>query len=228
MSRVLRLYPPAWRDRYLDEVSDLLAARPPTPRDQVDLVRGALDAWLHPQVTARATTPDHEPVVRPIGPSVLAVLGGLLWAAGGVVQHVGSYDPISGYKESSGFMLLIAAALVSALAAMVRTWSQASPTSGPSRSSVAMLLLMLLMATPWPILVIGYYGHLVSTIVFGSILAFGGWRAGSPLAFAAMVAITFNTETAFALAVVPLGLAWIAVGVEGVLRPRARPSVAPA
>jgi hypothetical protein len=223
MNRVLRLYPRPWRERYLDEVADLLADRPPTLRDQIDLLRGALDAWLHPQVTARASAHDEEPIVKPVAAAALALFGGLLWATGGVVQHVGPYDTITGYKDSSGVMIVIAAALVTALAAVARTWATASPSRGMRRASVAMLLLMFLMAAPWPILVIGYWGHLVATIAFGAVLAFDGRRSGSPLAFGAMVAVTFNTETAFALATVPLGIAWIAVGIEGLLRPRLQP-----
>ena len=44
MNGLLRLYPAAWRDRYLDEVSDLLAERPPSFRDRLDLIVGAADA----------------------------------------------------------------------------------------------------------------------------------------------------------------------------------------
>jgi hypothetical protein len=47
---LLRLYPSAWRDRYGAELADLIAARPPSRRDQLDIVRGALDAHLHPQL----------------------------------------------------------------------------------------------------------------------------------------------------------------------------------
>ena len=62
---LLRLYPAAWRDRYLDEVSDLLAERPPSLRDRLDLMRGAADAWIHPQVAAKP----REETDRSCGPS---------------------------------------------------------------------------------------------------------------------------------------------------------------
>lgn len=48
--RLLRLYPREWRDRYGEEFTELLAARPPSLRDRLDIVRGALDARIHPQV----------------------------------------------------------------------------------------------------------------------------------------------------------------------------------
>jgi hypothetical protein len=47
---LIRLYPSAWRERYGAELADLMAARPPSPRDRLDVVRGALDAHLHPQL----------------------------------------------------------------------------------------------------------------------------------------------------------------------------------
>jgi hypothetical protein len=49
MSRLIALYPRSWRDRYEDEMRSLLEARPPTIRDRLDLVRGAVDARVHPQ-----------------------------------------------------------------------------------------------------------------------------------------------------------------------------------
>ena len=47
MSRLLRLYPRAWRDRYGEELAALLEDRPAGPFDVIDLVLGALDAHLH-------------------------------------------------------------------------------------------------------------------------------------------------------------------------------------
>ena len=44
MARLLRLYPAAWRARYGDEMTAVLADRHPNLRDHLDLVRGAWDA----------------------------------------------------------------------------------------------------------------------------------------------------------------------------------------
>jgi hypothetical protein len=57
MNQLLALYPRAWRRRYEEEFRELLAARPPTLRDRLDIVLGAVDARLHPQLAP-------EPVVR--------------------------------------------------------------------------------------------------------------------------------------------------------------------
>lgn len=46
---ILRLYPAPWRDRYRGELEDLLGRRGVRPADLADLLRGAVDARLHPQ-----------------------------------------------------------------------------------------------------------------------------------------------------------------------------------
>jgi hypothetical protein len=50
MSVLLHLYPRRWRVRYEAELRDLLAARPFSWRERLDLARGALDAQLHPEL----------------------------------------------------------------------------------------------------------------------------------------------------------------------------------
>jgi hypothetical protein len=47
---LIRLYPASWRARYGDEFVELLQARPPSRRDRLDIVRGAIDARIHPQL----------------------------------------------------------------------------------------------------------------------------------------------------------------------------------
>ncbi len=44
---LIRLYSTAWRRRYEGEMVATLEERDVRPRDRLDLVRGALDAWLH-------------------------------------------------------------------------------------------------------------------------------------------------------------------------------------
>ena len=58
MTRLIGLYPQTWRDRYEDEFLALLAERPPDPLDSLDIVRGAIDARLHPQVPGSPRPPD--------------------------------------------------------------------------------------------------------------------------------------------------------------------------
>ena len=85
MSALIRLYPAAWRERYEDEFLALLEARPPTLGDRFDIVRGAIDARIHPQVRR---SPD-DPITdeRAVGPAIArllglgAILGGAIWVA---------------------------------------------------------------------------------------------------------------------------------------------------
>jgi hypothetical protein len=66
MTGVLRVYPRWWRRRYGDEMRALLEVAPSRRGDRRDLVRGALDAWLHPP------EPSHVPALA-------ALLGGGIW-----------------------------------------------------------------------------------------------------------------------------------------------------
>jgi len=66
VTRVLRLYPRWWRRRYGDEMRAVLESGPGRRGDGRDLVRGALDAWLHPP------EPSHIPAFA-------ALLGGGIW-----------------------------------------------------------------------------------------------------------------------------------------------------
>ena len=49
---LVRLYPADWRARYGDEFLDLLESRPPNLMSVIDVILGALDAHLDPQVAA--------------------------------------------------------------------------------------------------------------------------------------------------------------------------------
>jgi hypothetical protein len=66
MTSVLRIYPRWWRRRYGDEMQALLEVAPTRRGDRRDLVRGALDAWIHPP------EPSHVPALA-------ALLGGGIW-----------------------------------------------------------------------------------------------------------------------------------------------------
>lgn len=57
MTWLLRLYPPRWRRRYGAELAELIAAQPFSFGAAADLVAGAVDAWLHPEL-ASAAMPD--------------------------------------------------------------------------------------------------------------------------------------------------------------------------
>jgi hypothetical protein len=49
MTWLLVLYPPRWRRRYGEELRALVGAQPFSLHAMVDLIAGAIDAWLEPQ-----------------------------------------------------------------------------------------------------------------------------------------------------------------------------------
>jgi MFS family permease len=83
VSRLLALYPAAWRARYGDEFAELLEARPPSPRDRLDIVIGAIDARINPQV------PDADGGERSVAGDraarAVAIVVGVLFTIWGVV-----------------------------------------------------------------------------------------------------------------------------------------------
>ena len=139
--RLVRLYPARWRARYEEEMLALLAERPPTVRDAIDLVRCALDAHLHPDAPSRipalaallagaawtvvALAVLAEPVA-PDWPGFLAwtLVPGLVAAAAGLVASVGLALRLEGDRaRSTGIAIGAACAgqlsLVTALAVAV-------------------------------------------------------------------------------------------------------------
>ena len=115
MSSILRLYPGWWRERYGDEVGDLLGSVPPRPGDRADLLRGAADAWLHPPVPSRV-------------PGLTALIGGGLWtaiAAGVVAQPVPPDWPGYLVEMLGAAVLSVAFLLVALLGIAIRGFDAA-------------------------------------------------------------------------------------------------------
>ncbi len=103
MSRLVRLYPKAWRDRYEEEFLTLLAERPPTFGDLVDTVRGAVDAHLNPQAQTEPLPWTHRL------PGMLALIAGALWSlvfVAFVVWQNGAWAVAMLFPVAMLFMLL--------------------------------------------------------------------------------------------------------------------------
>jgi hypothetical protein len=79
MTILLRLYPRAWRQRYGDELAALLDEQPATLLDRLDLIRGALDARMHPQVPGTNVAPRQEIPMDRKAFGILAAIGGIAW-----------------------------------------------------------------------------------------------------------------------------------------------------
>lgn len=152
MSALLKLYPPAWQARYGDEMASLLEERPLRTRDRVDLVRGALDAWLHPA----------SPSLVPIG---AALLGGGLWtvlSVGVLGQPVQPDWP--GYLLDVVPLAAVAAAcfLVGGLACLLRA------EEGRIRSVWIAGAMLIVGHLTWVVLLLGALAGLVSGPALGA------------------------------------------------------------
>jgi hypothetical protein len=229
MSRLLHLYPAAWRERYEAEVADLLEARPPGVRDRMDLIGGAVDAWRHPQLV-RAEAIAGAAADRSRGrftASILALLGGGAWAAGGLAMRAIPYDEALGYKDTTAaILLLVLGALLTGLAVCALARSLARPSRAIAATGAALVVFGLVLILPWPVMVIGFYGYLLATVLFGGALVTDESRpVGVVLAIAALAMFSFNTENDQALIAVPFGVIWM---LFGLLALRARPVAGPA
>lgn len=151
---LLRLYPAAWRARYGEEFAELLVSRPPALRDRLDIIAGALDARLHPQVAADPAEAAGRARDRSVA-ALLVVAGALLtiWATIGV-SFAGTWD---GPEEPVGRSLLGV--------------SYASGVAGAVLIAIALLLVA--SRYDWSIGAIGAVGGVLtgSGLVFS---AFGG------------------------------------------------------
>lgn len=211
MSRLIALYPRIWRDRYEAEFRALMSERPPGAWARFDIVMGALDARIHPQVVS-ADPEGSDPRVR-IG-GALGVLSGALWVAASLAFHGAWFNADLGYKESgSAILLAIAAGLVTGFTSLTVTQA----LSGRHRlmwiSVASMTLGTVAMALPWPILAIGFYLALIGILLFGLVGATAGLGpSGVLLGLTVLPALDFNTEDERALLLIPLGAAWIPFG----------------
>ena len=160
MSAILRLYPRAWRERYGDELAALLEEHPASLADQLDLIRGALDARLHPQVPGADVAPEQEiPMDRKVL-GILAAIGGLVWlgaVASMFILPMGS----DGYRQADLAFLGFAASYVLIGVALgllgTRPGSSQSRTTGYVVVALSVIFAVLGMI-PWPIFVIPMFG----------------------------------------------------------------------
>ena len=109
---LLRLYPRRWRERYGDELADLLGDRPLTVRGFFDLISGAVDA----HVTTGETMPKFlESACRPQGAkhdiadglrAAAAMIGGTLLMSGlGILASRGGWHEVADGLKSLAFPL---------------------------------------------------------------------------------------------------------------------------
>jgi hypothetical protein len=191
MSRLVRLYPRPWRDRYEAEFLDLLATTPPTFVDRIDIITGAIDARLHPQVRG-ATEPVPSPVpeadlqlARRLG--FAGLTGALLWPTAFAVALMGPvvYDGYGAYRDGQAAFPVFFAAVAFLAAGLVghvlRLPAGARVGRSAAGTAIPFLLLFGLGPWMWPLGLIA--------VILVAVLAVAGWRSGtwSSLASSAVV-----------------------------------------
>jgi len=193
MSRLLALYPRAWRRRYGDELRSLAAARPINARDRLDLVLGAIDAHVHPELVTlepsagrpmRDVTPNDLRIARRLG--VGAMFGAIAWLAAWAIAANGPivYDPGGSYRDGAAalpVLLLAGVLLVGGFIGHVVLLPAGAHVARVA-AFVAICCTLLWTLGPW-LMQIG-----AAALAGLTILAVAGWRAGTwPAAMAGVV-----------------------------------------
>lgn len=201
MTRLLQLYPRPWRDRHGDEMDALLVARAPGLRGRLDIVRGALDAHLHPELVPG---PDGSFGVRPdtarrrLGVATMA--GATLWVLAWALAGTGPMvtDEHGTYRDGGAAMLPYLASLWLLVFGIAGHIGRLPADGRITRigAFAAMGGLALWSFGPW-ILAAGIVG-IAGTAAF----AFGAWRTGAWPGLPAAVLVA-----AVLLPLVPLALA---------------------
>jgi hypothetical protein len=216
VTALVRLYPRAWRDRYEDEFLGVLAEAPPSFLDRIDILLGAMDARLHPEVPGDARPTEHDVPRTPSGRvgAIAAIAGGLLWAVAGVILALAPVDAASGNKDSTlGMILVLVGSLC--IAAAVFATADVVPRNGRGVRAIGIGIAIgsLAMLGGWPLLVLGLFGIWILTAVFAGLLAFQGARLiGLALFVSTALVVGVNTEDPRALLTIPFGLAWMLLG----------------
>ena len=167
MSAVLRLYPRAWRERYGDELAALLAEHPASPGDQIDLIRGAIDAHLHPQVPGADVSPDEETSMDQRRLGVVAALGGIAWILAAVSVVVLPLNA-DGERDLAVAIIAIAVGMVLTGVALgelgTRPGSPASTQTGHFVAGAGAVFAAM-MLLPWPFIAFAVLGFPALAIV---------------------------------------------------------------
>ncbi len=222
MSRLLRLYPRPWRERYEDEFRELLDARPASLADRVDIIRGALDARLHPQL-ARGV-PDRAGLGTLAGFGFL--VAAVLLAANGPLQ----YDEYGSYRDGSPAILPFLAAVGLLSFGIFRLMIQLPPRSRGTRAagSIAIAAATLWSFGPWllPVALVFFLGTLAFAIGARRVGLLSTWMvvalatllvAPAVVSAAAMVLPWYALRESgfnFLIVVGPIGGLWLLVGLR--------------
>lgn len=228
MSRLLRLYPAAWRERYEAEFIGTLQERPVGLAGSVDIVHGAIDAHLHPELIGGVP---HVWTHRL--PGLLATAAGLIWSW--YYLRIVLAAP-----EEWGYGVLIAMLLM--LFAVLGDY--VAPYARRIGLTVSVLIAAALLAGVQPLNVIGggmlnfAFGAAAALLLAGGMLTLAALRAGigaglrwlliaGGLLVPVIVAIPImggfgptdpGGAPAMVVAILPYGIAWAIIGLRMTLR----------
>jgi hypothetical protein len=200
VSGLLRLYPGPWRERYGEEFEELLSERPPSVRHRLDIVRGALDAHLHPELVDPDRVVDRWWLV-PLAGLGLFVIGVLLMAAAPE-----RYDAYGSYREAPAALVPFLGAVVLLIAGIARLSMFLPSEPGALRviASIGVSAGVLWAMAPWT-------GILGATF-FGAtaVVAVGAWRTDViPGWLAAALVVALSGPTVLFLATMVLPWYWM-------------------
>jgi hypothetical protein len=177
VTRLVALYPRDWRTRYEDEFLALLADRPPHAMGRLDIIRGALDARLHPQVKG-ALDPIEPPTpvnVWGVRAGSATLLGALLWILAVVVAANGPIivEDWGTYRDLTAAAPLFFIAILLLCAGMVAVALDLPASAGVARAAatVGALVGLVWALSPWLLL--------FGLVMFGGLVVVGAsaWRA---------------------------------------------------
>jgi hypothetical protein len=204
MSLAVRLYPAAWRERYGDELEALLADHPPALRDRIDLIRGAIDARLHPDLVGDRWIGDRRGFAPLVGFAMLVLA--VVIMGNGPVRH----DDYGTYRDGSAglpFLVLSMALLsVGVYATIVRL--PADDRLSTAAGVIAIVAGMFWAFMPW-VLPVG-----LAFLAGLTVLAVGARRA-RVLSIPAEAIVVVAAALPAGVMVAQLFLPWYAMRVSG-------------
>lgn len=169
--------------------------------------------------------------------SLALIVGGLAWIASGVLLAGKTYGDTGGFRllrpaeplssthrSADDLGLYLAAAVVLTLIGLVLLHGRAIWNAGGwGKVSVVLLALAVLLAAPWPLLVIGFLGFVFGMIALGITALRTGVlpRSVAGMLIAAAILLVFvNFEDDRVLLLVAPGAAWIWLGARSLVATR--------
>ena len=145
MSPFVRLYPAVWRSRYGDELEQLLVDRRPSFGDRIDLLRGALDARLHPQIGGPRRVADRRGYAPLAGVLLFALA--IVVAANGPLMR----DDFGTYRDGGAALPLLIVAVLLLCVGIIAVIERLPADAGIARAAggIAMAAAVVWSMGPW-------------------------------------------------------------------------------